>query len=151
MHKVLVVEGEPDIARIIAMVLTRRGYRVDRAAEGRSGLRMAYDLRPDLLVLDIGLPGMDGFSVLQRVLLNTLTKNAGAALSTGQLLTEAWDDPTGIGTERVKFTVLRLRRKLGWDTKASPIESVRGVGYRYRSPRHSRLRAGSGVSGTVGR
>ena len=52
-----------------------------------------------------------------------------------QLLAQAWDDPTGIGPERVKFAVLRLRRKLGWsDPDASPIESVRGFGYRYRRP-----------------
>jgi DNA-binding response OmpR family regulator len=52
-----------------------------------------------------------------------------------QLLTQAWDDPTGIGQERVKFAVLRLRRKLGWsDPDESPIESVRGFGYRYRRP-----------------
>jgi DNA-binding response OmpR family regulator len=45
----------------------------------------------------------------------------------------AWDDPTTTNTSRVKFTVLRLRRKLGWDNpETSPIESVRGFGYRYR-------------------
>jgi DNA-binding response OmpR family regulator len=68
-------------------------------------------------------------------LLNTLVRHAGAVLSPNQLLTQAWDDPTGIGQERVKFAVLRLRRKLGWtDPDASPVESVRGFGYRYRRP-----------------
>src|SRR5919205_936903 len=66
-------------------------------------------------------------------LLNALVRHAGAVLSPNQLLTQAWDDPTGIGQERVKFAVLRLRRKLGWsDPDDSPIESVRGFGYRYR-------------------
>jgi len=69
-------------------------------------------------------------------LLNLLLRNAGVVLSPAQLLTHAWDDPTGIGPERVKFGVLRLRRKLGWgDPGTSPIEAVRGVGYRYRPPR----------------
>jgi len=68
-------------------------------------------------------------------LLNALVRHAGAVLSPNQLLTQAWDDPTGIGQERVKFAVLRLRRKLGWsDPDESPIESVRGFGYRYRRP-----------------
>ena len=68
-------------------------------------------------------------------LLNALVRHAGAVLSANQLLTQAWDDPTGIGQERVKFAVLRLRRKLGWsDPDESPIESVRGFGYRYRRP-----------------
>jgi DNA-binding response OmpR family regulator len=68
-------------------------------------------------------------------LLNVLVRHVGAVLSPNQLLAQAWDDPTGIGPERVKFAVLRLRRKLGWtDPDASPIESVRGFGYRYRRP-----------------
>ena len=67
--------------------------------------------------------------------LQELVRHAGAVLSPNQLLTQAWDDPTGIGQERVKFAVLRLRRKLGWsDPDESPIESVRGFGYRYRRP-----------------
>jgi DNA-binding response OmpR family regulator len=68
-------------------------------------------------------------------LLNVLVRNAGVTLTPSQLLTHAWDDPSGIGTERVKFVVLRLRRKLGWpDPESSPVESVRGLGYRYRPP-----------------
>jgi DNA-binding response OmpR family regulator len=54
-------------------------------------------------------------------------------LSAEQLLELAWNDPLGIGPERVKFAVLRLRRRLGWhDPATSPIQSVRGFGYRYR-------------------
>jgi DNA-binding response OmpR family regulator len=75
-------------------------------------------------------------------LLNALVRHAGAVLSPNQLLTQAWDDPTGIGQERVKFAVLRLRRKLGWsDPDESPIESVRGFGYRYRRPGGTSLAA----------
>jgi DNA-binding response OmpR family regulator len=85
-------------------------------------------------------------------LISMLVRHAGATLSTNQLLAEAWEDPTGIGAERVKFTVLRLRRKLGWnDAKSSPIESVRGVGYRYRPPDGDRSRPHSRTVGHVGR
>jgi DNA-binding response OmpR family regulator len=65
-------------------------------------------------------------------LLNVLVTHTGAVLSAQQLLSQVWDDPTGLGPDRVKFAVLRLRRKLGWDGQLSPIEAVRGVGYRYR-------------------
>ena len=67
-------------------------------------------------------------------LLLALVQHVGEILSPDQLLEQAWDDPTTTNTSRVKFTVLRLRRKLGWDDPAtSPVESVRGFGYRYRA------------------
>ena len=66
-------------------------------------------------------------------LLSVLVQHAGAVLSPYQLLEQVWNDPTGIAPERVKFAVLRLRRKLGWSGDASPITAVRGVGYRYRT------------------
>jgi DNA-binding response OmpR family regulator len=222
-----VVEDDPDIALALRLLLTRAGHQVAHAKDGRAGLRDAYSERPELVILDIGLPGMDGWQVLERLrdvsdvpvllltahgqesdkvrglrggaddyltkpftnaelvarveallrrsagtaswaddvyddgvlridpaarrtyvdgaevrltptefrLLNVLVRHVGAVLSPNQLLAQAWDDPTGIGPERVKFAVLRLRRKLGWtDPDASPIESVRGFGYRYRRP-----------------
>jgi DNA-binding response OmpR family regulator len=225
--RLLVVEDDPDIALALRLLLTRAGHQVAHAKDGRAGLRDAYTERPDLVVLDIGLPGMDGWQVLERLrdvsdvpvllltahgqesdkvrglrggaddyltkpftnaelvarveallrrsagsaswadevyddgvlridpaarrtyvdggevrltptefrLLNVLVRHVGAVLSPNQLLAQAWDDPTGIGPERVKFAVLRLRRKLGWtDPEGSPIESVRGFGYRYRRP-----------------
>jgi DNA-binding response OmpR family regulator len=225
--RLLVVEDEPDIAMALHVLLTRAGHQVGVAKDGRAGLRDAYTERPELVLLDIGLPGMDGWQVLERLrdvsdvpvllltahgqesdkvrglrggaddyltkpftnaelvarveallrrsvgpalwadevyddgvlridpaarrtfvlgeevrltptefrLLNVLVRHVGAVLSPNQLLAQAWDDPTGIGPERVKFAVLRLRRKLGWtDPDASPIESVRGFGYRYRRP-----------------
>jgi DNA-binding response OmpR family regulator len=65
-------------------------------------------------------------------LLNVLVQHAGAVLSPNQLLSSVWDDPSGVGPERVKFAVLRLRRKLGWSSDGTPIRAVRGVGYRYQ-------------------
>jgi len=66
-------------------------------------------------------------------LLAVLVRNAGQVLGTGQMLARVWDDPSGLAPDRVKYAVRRLRRKLGWDTVAgSPLESVRGIGYRYR-------------------
>src|SRR4029450_13751982 len=61
-------------------------------------------------------------------LLNALVRHAGAVLSPNQLLTQAWDDPTGIGQERDKFAVLRLRRKLGWPGPAEARVGGRGAG-----------------------
>ncbi len=79
---------------------------------------------------------VDGLPValtpLEFRLLEAFVRHPGQALSTEQLLDLVWDDPFGIGPERVKFTVLRLRRKLGWqDLGKGPLETVRGYGYRY--------------------
>lgn len=232
MTKILVVEDEPDIALALQLLLERAGYQFLAASDGRTGLRLVHAARPDLVVLDIGLPEMDGWAVLERLrdiadtpvlmltahghesdkvrglrsgaddyltkpfannellarvevmlrrsrsagaesgargrteyyddgvvrvdprtrlvevegrqieltntefkLLNVLVRHAGAVLSPRQLLEWVWDDPTGVGPERVKFAVLRLRRKLGWSGDRSPINAVRGVGYRYRPDR----------------
>jgi DNA-binding response OmpR family regulator len=223
--RVLVVEDEPDLRRTLDKVLTIAGFTVLLAADGRAGLRAVHAEKPDALVLDIGLPGLDGWQVLARVrdlsdvpvllltahgaeaekvrglragaddyltkpygnaelvarvqallrrsagsrptaadvyddglmrldpnartvlvggadvrlsptefrLLAVLARNSGQVLTPAQLLDRVWGDPTGIGPERVKFAVLRLRRRLGWaDPDSSPIQSVRGIGYRYR-------------------
>ena len=233
MTRILAVEDERDIALALQLVFERAGYEFVSSPDGRSGLRMMHEKRPDLVVLDIGLPGMDGWSLLERIrdladipvlvlsshglesdkvrglragaddyvtkpftndellaraeallrradssrpsgvgwagiyrdravqinpktrsvhvtsetgdrevyptntefrLLNVLVRHAGAVLTARQLLALVWNDPSGLGPERVKFAVMRLRRKLGWDADRSPIRAVRGVGYRYVLP-----------------
>ena len=220
---VLLVEDDADIRRGLETVLTRAGLAVLHAPDGRTGLRAVHAERPDVVVLDIGLPGMDGWQVLERLrdlsdlpvllltargaeaekvrglragaddyltkpfgnaelvarvqallrrgtgtpppelyddgtvrldtaartvlvggeearlsptefrLLAYLVRNRGQVVTPNQLLDRVWGDPTGVGPERVKFAVLRLRRRLGWsDPVSSPIQAVRGMGYRYR-------------------
>jgi DNA-binding response OmpR family regulator len=222
MARVLVVEDEPDIALVLTMLLERDGHRVTSAPDGHAALRSAHESHPQLIVLDIGLPGMDGWSVLSRIrdvsdvpvllltaagrdedkvrglrggaddyltkpfhnaellaridallrradgaewegsdlghgnltlsptrgvvtvdgedvrvtplefrLLAVFLRHEGQVLTATQLLSAAWGDDTGTGQDRVKFAVLRLRRKLGWEDAArSPLQAVRGIGYR---------------------
>jgi len=223
---VLIVEDEPDLRRLLSHILSRGGFETIEAGDGRSGLRAHHDRRPDLVVLDIGIPVLDGWQVLERIrdvsdvpvllltaramedekvralqagaddyvtkpfghkelvarvqallrrsatervarverfddgslsvdfavrevkmdgepvrltpldfrLLAVLVRHRGQILSADQLLEQAWDDPYGVGPDRVKFAVMRLRRKLGYaDAADSPIESIRGFGYRYRA------------------
>jgi DNA-binding response OmpR family regulator len=66
-------------------------------------------------------------------LLAALVRRPGETLSAEQLLEQAWQDPAGIGPDRVKFAVMRLRRKLGQQGDR-PIGAVRGFGYRYIPP-----------------
>ncbi len=64
MNNVLVVDDEPDVLEITAHFLRGRGFAVERAANGAEALRMAAAGPPDLVVLDISMPGMDGIAVL---------------------------------------------------------------------------------------
>jgi phosphate regulon transcriptional regulator PhoB len=67
MADVLVVEDEPDIRHLIAHHLAREGYRCREAATGADGLRAARAAVPDLIVLDLMLPEMDGLEVCRRL------------------------------------------------------------------------------------
>ena len=226
--RVLVIEDDQDISLGIRTVLSRSGFEVASSADGKQGLRAFHVARPDLVVLDIGLPTLDGWAVLERIrdlsdvpvliltahgneadkvrglhggaddyltkpfgnrelaarvagaapaaqdrtaagrglrrrppggqaatfarsacaaravaltptefrLLAALVRHPGQTLSAEQLLELAWNDPLGVGPERVKFGVMRLRRKLGQGTgePGASIEAVRGFGYRYVPP-----------------
>jgi len=60
---VLTIEDQPDIRRLIRMTLEFKGFAVHEAADGLDGLKQARSLKPDLILLDVMMPGMDGLSV----------------------------------------------------------------------------------------
>lgn len=64
---ILVIEDDAHIAEGLMLNLSLQGYEVVSAADGPSGLQMWKEIRPDLIVLDIMLPGIDGLSVLQAI------------------------------------------------------------------------------------
>jgi two-component system KDP operon response regulator KdpE len=66
-HKVLVVDDDPRILRTLRINLTAHGYRVVLAPDGGAALRAAADEHPDVIVLDLGLPDMDGTDVIAGV------------------------------------------------------------------------------------
>jgi two-component system KDP operon response regulator KdpE len=63
--RVLVVDDEPQIRRALGINLRARGYDVDLAETGEQGLELAARHHPDVVVLDLGLPGIDGVEVIQ--------------------------------------------------------------------------------------
>ncbi|MCS0605398.1 response regulator transcription factor [Streptomyces sp. LP11] len=65
--RVLVVDDDPTVAEVVTGYLHRAGYLVDRAADGPAALARAAAHRPDLVVLDLMLPGMDGLEVCRRM------------------------------------------------------------------------------------
>ena len=64
---ILVVEDYDDTRTMLELTLRRRGYRVVSAADGQSGYELALRERPDLILMDIHMPGADGLSVTRRL------------------------------------------------------------------------------------
>lgn len=67
MNKILIIDDEPQIRRFLQIGLTAQGYQISESAEGRTGLAMVAELNPDLIILDLGLPDLDGHVVLQKL------------------------------------------------------------------------------------
>ena len=67
MASILVVEDDFDLAQTVELYLRREGHRSERASDGLRALELFRALRPDLVILDIGLPKLDGLEVLRRI------------------------------------------------------------------------------------
>ncbi|WP_026670429.1 response regulator transcription factor [Butyrivibrio sp. AE3006] len=67
MSKILIVEDETQLARFVELELIHEGNTVDKAEDGRGGLDMALSVDYDLILLDVMLPGINGFEVLRRI------------------------------------------------------------------------------------
>jgi two-component system KDP operon response regulator KdpE len=65
--KILIADDDPQILRALRITLSARGYDVDTAADGREALRLATDGHPDIIVLDLGMPGLTGIEVIEAV------------------------------------------------------------------------------------
>jgi two-component system CheB/CheR fusion protein len=61
--RILVVEDVPDVAATFAALLRAYGHRTHVAADGTSALRIAREFKPEIVFIDIGLPGMDGYEL----------------------------------------------------------------------------------------
>ncbi len=67
MSRILVIDDAPDLALVLRMQLERAGHEVITAENGRRGLRRFYEERPDLVVLDVRMPELDGWQTLERL------------------------------------------------------------------------------------
>ena len=67
MAHILVVDDDADIRKLVERILTKQGHKVSGAEDGESGLGFAIVRKPDLIILDLNLPKMDGFEVCRRL------------------------------------------------------------------------------------
>jgi CheY-like chemotaxis protein len=108
---VLVIDDEANAREVLARVLSREGFRVRAAADGKAGLALAAAARPDVIVLDVSMPSMDGWAVLTAlkadprladvpVVMHSMIddKTMGFALGAAEYLTKPVDRERLVGT-----------------------------------------------------
>lgn len=72
-EKILLIEDDSDISELVQYNLEREGYKVYASGDGEIGLSQAVQLKPDLIILDLMLPGLDGLSVCRKLRANPIT------------------------------------------------------------------------------
>ena len=83
-ERILVVDDEPDILALVTYHLAKSGYRVSTAATGPEALRAARDERPALIILDLMLPGISGFDVLEQLRGDSATSSIAVLMLTAR-------------------------------------------------------------------
>ncbi len=80
--KILMVDDDSDLVHILSLALTKRGYDVVSASDGEEGLSMVDSEKPDLILLDVVMPRLDGFGFVRRLKKNPLTQKIPAMVLT---------------------------------------------------------------------
>lgn len=84
--RILYIEDEPLNRRLVQMILARIDYRYLEAANGEEGILLAETERPDLILVDIGLPDMDGYAVLEELRNNVMTAHIPVVALTAHIM-----------------------------------------------------------------
>ena len=122
-HRILVVDDEPDITALVAYHLAKAGHRVSTAANGPDALKAAREERPDVVILDLMLPGVSGYDVLAELRRRDETREVGVILLTSRReepdrirgLSLGADDylPKPFSPQELSLRVTALLRRLG--------------------------------------
>ena len=83
-RKILIVEDEESLLKLESILLATRGYLVKGVTDGLSALKEVETDRPDLVLLDIMMPGIDGFEVCRRIKENALTRDIPVVMLTAK-------------------------------------------------------------------
>ncbi len=82
MANILVVDDEPDIVRVVVKIMESRGHNVSTAPDGHAALEAVRERSPDVIILDLNLPKMDGFEVCKRLKSDDATKHIPVVMMT---------------------------------------------------------------------
>lgn len=88
MQKILIVEDERDIADLVGFNLERAGFEVIKAHDGITGVELAIQKRPDLIILDLMLPGKDGYGVFKEIRRDSRSREIPVIMLTARAQTE---------------------------------------------------------------
>jgi len=99
--KILIVEDETDIAQLVKLYLEKDGFRTTIATTGAEGLKQIKSDRPDMVILDLMLPEMDGFEVVHRLSLNPDWREIPVILLTARDLSHEERRALDMGTSRI--------------------------------------------------
>jgi len=98
-RRVVYIEDDPEMIDLVMLILTRRGYEVKGANGGRSGLDLIMQDPPDLVLLDLMMPGLDGWEVYQQLKANEKTRQVPVIIITAKA--QAIDRVLGLHIARV--------------------------------------------------
>jgi DNA-binding response OmpR family regulator len=116
--RILVVEDDDSIRMLIRTVLARTGRHVIEAANGLAGLRAAQDERPDLILLDLGLPGMHGSEVLEHLQADEALKQIPV------IIVSAWADEITAKMARSRGAVDVVHKPFDIDDLADRVDAA---------------------------
>jgi two-component system phosphate regulon response regulator PhoB len=108
-EKILVIEDEADIQEVIEYNLAREGYRVTSVADGEEGLRQVKRINPDVVLLDLMLPGKDGIDVCREIKTDPLTRAIPVVMLTAK--SEETDVVLGLGVGADDYVTKPFRPK----------------------------------------
>lgn len=133
---ILIIDDDPLVRRIVARTLSAQGYCVHEASTGAEGLAFAIQHPPDLILLDLVMPGLDGFQVCSRLRQNPLTVNIPIVMLTALNQTESVVHGLQVGaddyiTKPFDVTELQTRiqahlRRRERDLSANPLTTLPG-------------------------
>ncbi len=96
-EKILIIDDEPDLIKLVKEILELENFQVSSACDGEEGLRKAAGQIPDLILLDIKMPGINGFQVLERLKMDETTSHIPVVMLTTSVLRRDRDKAFDLG------------------------------------------------------